>query len=344
MKKRLIGIALLLLSATWQVGAAGNQLNIYTWSGYISDAVVKKFEQETGIQVNISTYASNEILYAKLKSNPESSYDVIVPSNYMVERMIKNGLIQKIDKTKLTNFGNVDSAFLRKQHDLDNDYSIPYLWNATGVVVNEKYHPRLKINKWTELWQPQYIDQLLILDDAREILSMALITLGYPANSQDQKQIQQAYEQLRLLKPNIKLFNTEAPRSIYIDEDITIGMSWNGDALLAKRENPNLKFFYPQDGFVISLDCLAISSGAKNIINAHKFIDFVLRAEIAKEITVDSGFSTANSAAKQLLPKDIRNDLTAYPSAEIMRHAHFQTDVGAAAAIYEKYFEQLKLK
>jgi len=341
-----IKFAILMLLA-WLCGvvhAEIQMLNIYTWAGYMPDTVIRQFEQETGITVNVSTYVNNEVLYAKLKANPDSSYDIIVPSTYMVERMAKNGLLQKIDKTKLTNLSNIDPIFLQQQYDRDNDHSVPYLWNATGIVVNRKYHPDLKIEHWKELWQPQYANKLLVLDDAREIFSMALLVLGDSTNSTDPEQIKRAFAQLNALMPNIKLFNTEAPRSIYIDEDITIGMSLNGDAYLAQKENANLEFFYPKEGFIVSLDSLAIAAGAKNLANAHKFINFVLRADIAKDITLQSGFPTTNLAAKTLLPDHIRLNSIVYPNAKTMQRAHFQTDVGAATAIYEKYFELLKLK
>lgn len=333
---------LLCLSGT--VSAEDNVLNIYGWASYLPESVIKKFEAETGIRVNYSTYVNNEVLYAKLKANPDAGYDVIMPSSYFVSRMQKHGLIQKIDTSKLSHYKNISSDFLNKEHDPKNEYSIPYLWNGTSIVVNTKYHAAESINAWKDLWSPRYQDQLLILDDTRESFSIALMTLGYSVNDKDPNHIKAAFEKLKALMSNIKLFNLEAQRSIYLDEDITIGMGWNGDIFLAKQDNPHLQFIYPREGFVISLDTLAIPVGAKHVKNAYRFIDFVLRPEIAKEITLDTGFSTPNAAAKKLLPANIQTDPILYPDAKIMKSAQLQTDVGEAALLYEKYFERLKLE
>lgn len=334
----------LLLFFSEVVLAADNILNVYTWAGYLSDAVIRQFETETGIRVNVATYVNNEVLYAKLKANPESGYDIIMPSSYFISRMIRQGLIQKIDHSKLAHDQNIDPIFLNKEHDPKNEYSIPYLWNGTGIAFNTRYHAPQHVKTWQDLWQPRYRDQLLVLDDTRECFSMALIALGYSINDQDPNHIKAAFEKLKALMPNIKLFNMDAQRSIYLDEDITIGMGLNGDIFLASEQNPSLQFIYPNEGFVITLDSIAIPLGAKHVENAHRFIDFVLRAEIAKQITLESGFSTPNSAAKKLLPKEIRTNPILYPNAAILKRGQFQTDVGEAASLYEKYFERLKLE
>jgi spermidine/putrescine transport system substrate-binding protein len=339
-----LSVFLFLICLSKTVFAAENVLNIYSWAGYLSDSVISQFEIETGIRVNYATYVNNEVLYAKLKANPDAGYDIIIPSSYFISRMQKQGLIQKIDHSKLAHYKNINPIFLSKEHDPANEYSIPYLWNGTGIAFNTRYHVLKSVSSWQDLWQPRYRDQLLVLDDTRECFSMALIALGYSVNDQDPNHIKAAFEKLKALMPNIKLFNMDAQRSIYLDEDITIGMGLNGDIFLASAQNPHLHFIYPNEGFVITLDSIAIPVGAKHVENAHRFIDFVLRAEIAKQITLESGFSTPNSAAKALLPEQVRTDPILYPNAEILKRGQFQTDVGEAAPLYEKYFERLKLE
>ncbi len=326
------------------IHAQENILNIYTWAGFLPEEIIRQFERETHIRVNHSTYVNNEVLYAKLKANPDSGYDIVVPSSYFIARMVKQGLVQKIDRSKLTHFNNVDPVFLNKEHDPSNDFSIPYLWSATGIAVNQSYYPVSSITGWKDLWHEKLKDQLLVLDDTREMFSMALITLGYSVNDTDPDHIKEAFSKLKALMNNIKLFNTEAQRSIYLDEDITIGMGWNGDIYRAGLENLNLHFIYPKEGFIILLDCLAIPKSAKHVENAHRFIDFVLRAEIAKQISLESGFSTPNSAALKLLPVTLQNNEILYPNKKTMERAKFQMDVGEAALRYEKYFELLKLE
>ena len=268
----------------------------------------------------------------------------MIPSSYFISRMVKQGLLQKIDKSKLTLLNNINPVFLNQVHDLKNEYSIPYLWNSTGIAVNARFHDVRNVNSWVDLWSARYQDQLLVLDDTREIFSIALLALGYSVNETDPKAINEAFQQLKLLMRNIKLFNLDATRSIYLDEDITLGMGWNGDIYLARQENPNLQFIYPKDGFLISLDCMAIPKGAKHVEYAHRFIEFVLRPEIAKQISLDTGFSTVNQAALNLLPEAVRQDEILYPDARTMERSQVLNDVGEAALLYEKYFERLKLE
>lgn len=334
-----------LLTINTAVCANDKVLNVYAWSGYLSGRIIQLFEKQSGIRVNHSTFLSNEVLYAKLKANPDSRYDVIMPSTYFINKMIKQNLLQKLDKTKLNNFKNINPIFLNKEYDQNNDYSIPYLYNSTGIAINTKYHPKFKKNPeilWKDLWDPQYKDQLLIFDDTRETFAMALMKLGYSINDTDPQHIKEAFQELKLLMPNIKLFNTAGQRSIYLDEDISMGMGWNGDIYLASKDNSNVTMIYPKDGFLIALDCLAIPKNAKHIAYAHQFINFLLDATIAKDIALLSGFSTANLAGMNLLPEDIKTNPVVYPDHHVMQRSQILNDVGEANLIYEKYFELLR--
>jgi spermidine/putrescine transport system substrate-binding protein len=319
-------------------------VNVYNWADAISEPLLRKFEEETGIKVNYSTYSSNEVLYAKIKLSPNSGYDVIVPSTYFLDRMRKQKMLQKIDKSKLPNCKNIYPALLDKPYDPKNEYSVPYFWNITGILANTKDHKPGSVSAWADLWNPNYKNQLLILDDTREVFSMALLRLGYSANETNPERIREAFEVLKKLLPNIKLFNVAAQKSNYIDEDITLGMGWNGDAYIAHRENKNIQFIFPKEGFVISLDSMAIPKNAPHVENAHKFINFILRAENAKEVSLATGMPIANKAGVELLPDNLRYNKTVYPDEEVLKRGEFQMDVGEAVAIYEKYFELLKLQ
>lgn len=323
--------------------AADNIINVYNWSGYMPDSVLRQFTKETGIKINYSTYDSNETMYAKLKANANIGYDVVVPSSYFIDRMRKQNMLQKIDKSKLPNFGNLNPLLLNKEYDPHNDYSIPYVWSTTGIVVNTKSFPANSINSWRDLWKAEYRDQLLLLDDTREVFSVALIVLGYSPNDTNPEHIKQAYLKLRELMPNVKIFNDEGVKSIYIDEDIALGMGWNGDVYLASKDNPNLQFVYPKEGFIISIDSMVIPIGSRHKENAYKFINFILRPDIARKISLETGYASPNLTAVKMLPKHILNNPIVYPDQEILKRAVVQTDVGDASAIYEKYWELLKI-
>lgn len=326
------------------IALAQNQIvNAYVWSGYLPDDVIRDFTKETGIRINLSEYDTNETMYAKLKSSPKAGYDVIIPSSYFVERMSKQGMLHEFDKNKLPNFKNLNPLFLHKPFDPNNDYSVPYLWGATGIVINKNYFKENEIQGWKDLWNPKYKDQVMMLSDVREVFGMALLALGYPSNDTDPEHLRQAYLKLKDLLPNIKIFNTDAEQTIYIDEDAVLGMGFNGDIHLSQMENPHVQFIYPKEGFVLWVDCLAITKNAPNLENAYKLIDFLMRPDIAKRISMSVGYPVPNLAAVKLLPKEIRDDQTVNPSPQILKRAQFQVDVGNALPIYEKYWELLKI-
>jgi spermidine/putrescine transport system substrate-binding protein len=319
-------------------------VNIYAWTGEIPAFVVRQFETETGIKVNISTYENNEIMYTKLRATKNAGYDLVMPSSYFVDRMRRQNMLGKLDKTKLPNWKNLNPDFLHPAYDPQTEFSTPFIWGITGIFLNSRYHAKASINKWSDLWDARYRDQLMLLDDTREVFSMTLISLGYPANDRNPEHIKAAFLKLKELMKNVKVFSTETVVSIMIDEDATLGMAWNGDTFKASQENPNVKFIFPKDGFVIWVDNFSIPIDAPHKEAAYTFINFVLRPDIAKAIAIYTAFPTTNLAAQNILPPKIRNNNVAYPPKEILRRGQFQIDVGdETLALYEKYWEELKM-
>ena len=326
------------------IAFADNVLNVYTWSGVVPDSVIQQFEKETGIKVNFSTYDSNEIMYAKLKASKNAGYDIIEPSSYYIDRMRRQGMLEKIDKTKLSHFKNLDPAFLNQDYDPHSHYSVPFIWGTTGIFVNKDYYAPNSITKWSDLWDKKYENQLLLLDDSREVFAIALKILGYSINDSNPEHIKQAYLKLTELLPNIKLFKSDGAITILIDEDANIGMAWNGDLYKAQKENSNLTFVFPKDGFVMWVDNFAIPSNAPHRENAYKFLNFMLRADVAKTVSLSNNFPTPNLAAQKLLPPEIRTNPLVYPSHETLRRGEIQMDANdTALELYEKYWEKLKM-
>lgn len=328
-----------------QIGFAANDkiVNVYAWSGVIPDSAIQQFEKETGIKVNFSTYDSNEIMYAKLKASKNPGYDIVEPSSYYIDRMRRQGMLEKLDKSKLSHFRNLNPDFLNAPYDPKNNFSLPFVWGVTGIFVNKNYINPKTITRWSDLWDKKYADQLMMLDDTREVFSMALRVLGYSVNDDNPAHIEKAYQKLKELLPNVKIFSS-AVLSILIDEDAHVGMAWNGDVYKSSKENHALEFIFPQDGFVIWVDNFAIPKDAPHRENAYKFLNFMLRAEVARDIALDNNFPTPNLAAQKLLPADVKNNPVVYPSHDVLRRGEFQTDVGDdALAQYEKYWERLKM-
>lgn len=326
------------------VFAADNVINIYAYTGEIPDFVVRQFEKESGIKVNLSTYENNEIMYAKLRANKNAGYDIVMPSSYFVDRMRRQNLLAKIDPSKLSELKNINPIFQRAAYDPGNHFSVPYIWGVTGIFYNKTDENNGKIQGWSDLWDARFYNQLLLLDDSREVFSMALLSLGYPANDKNPEHIKAAFLKLKELMKNVRVFSTETVVAIMIDEDASVGMAWNGDAFKASLENPNVTFVFPKEGFVIWVDNISIPASAPHKEAAYAFINFVLRPDIAKAIALYTHYPTTNLAAQKLLPAEIRNNPVVYPPKEILKRGQFQTDLSDdTLALYEKYWEELKM-
>lgn len=335
---------LLIVLLPFSANAEEKVLNLYAWVGEVPDFVVKRFEKETGIKVNFATYDNNEIMYAKIRSSRNAGYDLVMPSSYFVDRMIRQGLVEKLDKSQLSNWHNLNPDFINPAYDPHSEYSVPNVWGVTGVFVNNRYFSPDSVRKWSDLWDQRFYDQLLMLDDIREVFSMALISLGYSANDRDPEHIRQAYLKLKDLSQNIKVFSTGTSISIMIDEDATVGMAWNADAYKASRENKNVHFILPQDGFVVWVDNFCLLKNAQHKDAAYAFLNFILRPDIAKDTALSTNFPTVNLTAYNMLPAELKNDKTVYPPHDVMRRAQFQTDIGDdTLTLYSKYWEQLKM-
>ncbi len=318
-------------------------LYVYNWSEYMPQSVLKAFEKETGIKVKYSTYDSNEAMYAKIKTDKSSSYDIVVPSTYFVSKMAKEGLLAKIDKQKLTYYSTLNPTLLNQAFDPNNDYSIPYVWGSTGISYNAKILGQGALTQWSDLWNPSYNKKLLLTDDLREVFGMTLKSLGYSANTTDTKQIEQAYEKLKTLMPNVKVFNSESPKQVYLNKEVAAGMNFNGESFMASQESPDIKYVYPKEGVLLWVDSLVIPKNAKNIENAHIFINYMLRPEVSKIVSQELGYASPNAKTLNLLPKEITTNRTVYPTEEDLKNSEFQVDFGdEALKVYEKYWEKLK--
>ncbi len=322
--------------------SAAEKVYVYNWTEYIPEAVLRQFTKETKIKVIYTTYDSNETMYAKLKLVRGEGYDVVFPSTYFVNKMSREGMLQPLDHSMIPNIGELDSAVLDKEFDPGNVYSVPYMWGSTGIAVNTDIIDAAMVTSWRDLWSSEYKGQLLLQDDMREVFHMALKIKGHSSNTRDPKEIEAAYNLLKELMPNVLLFNSDSPRLPYLAGEVNIGMIWNGEAWMAQEENPSIKYVYPAEGANFWIDSFAIPRGAKNIGNAHKFIDFMLRPDIAVLCVEENGFASPVTAALPLLSEEVRQSEVIFPPIEVIRAGEFQTDVGEALVIYQKYWEKLR--
>ncbi|MDD9194670.1 extracellular solute-binding protein [Aliivibrio sp. S3MY1] len=324
------------------VQAADKELYFYNWSEYIPNEVLEDFTKETGIKVYYSTYESNESMYAKLKTQG-SGYDLIVPSTYFVSKMRKEGMLQKIDKIKLAHFKDLDPNYLNKPFDPNNNYSIPYIWGATGIGVNADIMNPNDLHSWNNFWDEKWQGQLMMMDDSREVFHIALTKLGYSANTTNPDEIKAAYEELKKLMPNVLVFNSDFPANPYLAGETSVGMLWNGSAYMAREEGANIQIVWPDKGTIFWMDSLAIPARAKNVDAAHQMMDFLLRPENAAKIALEIGYPTPVKSAYPLLPKSFANDPNIFPPQEVMDSGEWQDEVGEASTLYDEYFQRLKV-
>ncbi|MEZ8129036.1 extracellular solute-binding protein [Enterovibrio norvegicus] len=317
--------------------AENDQLIFANWGPYLSTELLEQFTRETGIKVIYSTYESNETLYAKMKTHPEG-YDLVVPSTYFVAKMRDEGMLQKLDLSKLNNFNELDKNYLDKPFDPNNDYSIPHVIAMTGLAVNTDMYNPDDFTSWADLWNPELEGQIMLMDDTREVFHIALRKLGYSGNSTDPKQIDEAYEELKKLMPNVLVFNSDNPANPYMSGEVGLGMLWNGSAAAAQREGLPIELVWPKEGGIFWVDSLSIPKNAKNVEAAHKMIDFLLRPEVAAKISADTGYLTAveksNSAYK--------DNPALFPPQEDLDRGEWQDAVGELTEKYENYFLRLK--
>ena len=332
MKKIVIVIACILLLCGCEKNNTKNEVNVLNWTSYIPYEVINDFEKETGIKVNYGTYSSNEELLAKISSSKEGTYDLIFPSDYMIELMINKGMLEKIDKEKLENIDNINPLFLHQKFDTNNDYSIPFL-AATSVIAVNRDLVSDKIESYNDLLSNKYKNNIVLLDDQRIVIGMALQALGYDMNETDESKVNEAKNWLLKINPNVKAFDSDSPKTFLITKETGVGIIWNAEAEIASIENPNIEIIYPKDGFAISLDNYAIVKGSKNKENAYKFIDYILRNNINKKITEEYPYINTTNENMNLDYSELYN---------ILKNGTYVENIGPKISLFDKVWAQIK--
>lgn len=342
MKKKLLVILLLLILVT---GCKSNknkeELNVLNWSSYIPDSVIHDFEDETGIKVNYGTYSSNEECLAKIQSAKEGTYDMIFPSDYMVSLLIEKNMLQKLDKTKLNNINNLKSQYLYQEYDPYNEYSLPFL-SATTVIAYNKENIKEDITSYNDLLNEKYKNNIVVIDDQRIVIGMALQALGYDINETNPRRLIQAKNWLLELKNNIKAFDSDSPKTFLISKEADIGLMWNAEAAIAMEENQNIEVVYPIEGSSISIDNYVILKGAKNAESAYKFIDYLLRPEVMKEIIESYPYNNVNEKTQYLLSEKYLNNKASSTPYEELQNAKFIKNIGESIMDYDRLWAEIK--
>lgn len=345
MKKmvRKIGVSLVLGAVLLNVAGCGqNQetLNVYNWGDYIDESVNAQFTKETGIKVNYKTFATNEDMYVDIEAGG-SSYDVAFPSDYMIEKMIKNNLVEKIDMANVPNVGNIDGRFKDMQYDPTNEYSIPYMWGTVGIIYNKNVVTE-PVDSWSILWDSKYEKQILMMDSQRDSIMVALKKLGYEMNTRDEAELEKAKDELIQQKPLVLAYVGDEGKDKIINEEAAMMVAWSGDAVYMMRENENLAYAIPKEGSNYWIDGMVIPKGAKNKAAAEKYIDFLCRTDISAMNAEYIGYSTPITAARELLSEEEANSEVAYPTEEVTDKLEVFTDPSDVTKIYDRIWTEVK--
>ena len=302
-------------------------LNVYNWGLYISDGsdesvdVLSAFEELTGIKVNYTTFDSNESLYAKMKSGG-ASYDVIFPSDYMVGKMIQEGMLAELDYSNIPNFSRIGEDYRGWSFDPDNAYSVPYTWGTTGIIYNSKYVDEADVTGWELLWNEKYAGKILMFDNSRDAFGIAEYLLGYSVNTTDSAELQACADKLAEQKPVVQQYVMDQIFDAMENEEAWIAPYYAGDYLTMVEENPDLRFFRPEDqGYNLFVDGICIPTCAKEKEAAETFINFLIDPEICAQNLDFLGYSVPETEAKQYLDAELVANDVAYPSEEQLRNA-----------------------
>ena len=303
------------LSGCGSSNAGSNgKLYVYNWGEYIDEDVIKDFEKETGIDVIYDMFETNEIMYAKLAQDT-SAYDVVCPSDYMIQKLIENDMIQPLNKDNIPNAANIgDQYYEQSQYfDPDNKYSIPYCWGTVGILYNKTMVDE-PVDSWNILWDPKYEGQILMQDSVRDAYMVALVKEGFSQNTVNPVQIKAATDLLIQQKPLVQAYVIDQVRDKMIGDEAALGVIYSGEAIYTQRENPDLEYVIPKEGTNVWIDSWVITKDSKNVENAEKWIDYMCREDIALRNFEYITYSTPNDAARELIEdEEIRNSEIAFP-------------------------------
>ena len=339
-KYLLLTLAFIALSIG-QGDAKDEQLNIFTWAGYVSDDIRNGFEKEFGVDVIVDTYASNEDLLAKLQAGA-TGYDVIMPSDYMVSILIKLDLLAELDRGAIPNFQNVSPLFLGKYFDAENRYSVPYTFGTAGIAYDSAV-VKPAPDSWNVLWNETYANQFSMLDDQRETLGAALKLLGYSLNTTDVKELQAAKEKLIAQKPLVKQYKSEA-EELLIAGDVVMAHCWSGDAFRAAETRNTIRYVIPKEGSSQFIDAVCIPKAAPHQGLAAQFINYLLRPEINAKITLFTKYGTCVPTAREHLPQSLREHQFIYPPKEVLESLEWLKDPGDFTRHYNRAWEEIKAR
>jgi spermidine/putrescine transport system substrate-binding protein len=316
---------------------------MYTWAAYTDDQLLQDFQDKTGIKVIVDIYDSNETMLAKLQAGGGDNYSIICPSDYMVTKMVNMGMLMPLDQSRLPGRTNLRATWQDPSFDRGNQHSIPNNWGTTGLTYDPK-QLGFELKGWRDLWEntAPLTRKVSMVNDVREVLGSALLTLGYSMNSTDPKQIKEAYDQLVAFKPAIAAFMTSGWESQIVTGDLRVAMGYSPNAITLVEENPNLAYLIPETGSSLWSDNLAIPKTAPNPDAAYEWMNFILTPDVAKAVAERLKLGIPNQKGFEMLPDALKNDKRVFPDDAILSKCQILEPLPPETlALYDQYWTQL---
>ncbi len=324
-------------------GGGKDTLIIYNWGDYIDPDIIASFEEESGYKVIYETFDSNEAMYTKIKQGG-TKYDIAVPSDYTIEKMIEEDLLIPLDHSKIEGLDHIEERFLNLPFDKGNRYSIPYFWGTLGIVYNEKFVDGSLLTKWSDLWRPEFANSELLIDGAREMVGLTLQSQGYSLNERDTEIVTKAGARLKELMGNAKAIIADEIKMYMAQEEAHIAVTFSGEAATMMEQNENLVYVIPEEGTNLWFDNLVIPKTSGNTQGAYDFINYINRPEIAAQNAEYIGYATPNQDAVKLLPEEITSDESFYPKEEQFEHMEVYENLGPELlGLYNDQFLEAKM-
>lgn len=341
--KRLAALTLALLFTVLlltgcESGSEQQVVNVYNWGEYIDESIFEDFEAETGIKVNYNTFASNEMLYSSIKSG-SGTYDVIIPSDYMVARMINEGLLMELDYSQIPNAANLDERYLGLEYDPDSSYSVPYMWGTVGIIYNSQMVSE-PITSWMDLFDRGWERDVLMFDNSRDCLGIALKALGYSYNTTNPAELEEAAQLLIEQKQNgiVQAYVMDQIFDKMINDEAAVGVYYAGDYLTMVEDNENLVFVIPSEGSNLFVDAMCIPTCCENYDNALAFMNFMCRDDIVVRNAEETWYSVPSATAMDGLDPEMAEDPIMYPDEEVLDKC--ETYAGLPEEMLKEYDRQ----
>lgn len=319
-----------------------DELNVYNWEDYFGKDVIKEFEKEYGVRVNLETYNDEDKMLSSVQSDL-SKYDVAIASGTIVEEMVSLKLLAELDFENIPNYKYINDNFKNLPYDSENKYSVPYLWGTTGIVVNRGM-VKDDINSWESLWDPKYKGKIAMLNNQREVIGSALKMLGYSINSQSVEEIYEVRDKLLEQKPLLEgyLGPTEIDEKMDSGE-VVISQVYSGDVYnMAEKYDLDVEYIIPSEGTVVWIDNMIVPREAKHKYTAEVFINYILRPEVSAENTNYNWYASPSDAAREFIDKEILEDKNIYPNEEVMEKLEKFSGVEEAYSEYNRIWAELQ--